>query len=467
MIMVTICLLCFFLLFLSQLATITAFVVDVPSTRLIREQRITNHHHHHHHRFSLSSALSQGFGGTASSSSSTSGKKKKNAKKKYNSKSQSYYPDVSGTTKLLLEWLDEEEVEGLEGVEIGFRKKEEDGDGLLRGVFAKRDIQAGEYIMAVPFVSTLLVDESFEVSSSDNDKSSGDSGRDNSNRRTGEPIVGLRFWQKFLNKSDDKKEEKYEAYLDCIPLTSDDPNFDSTPDFWSEKEIQQLEVPIVVENMLSRKHAIAELVETPQQNNVNGNDDNVDDDDNGDVPTSISTLQQACWIMQSRGFSTYKKAIDLDGNIGLLSRVVLIPFIDMLNHASRTQSNAEIQVIETKEYDESFYALVANQHIPKRTEIKINYGTGEETSFELFCRYGFFAPTDDDEFFLENQEKERAALEMLLLPEGNTTTTTSPWSTSLKDDQDMIGTKIGRTEPMHSILSLRIYAKKLLLSSSK
>ena len=461
--MVTISLLCFFLLFASQLATITAFVVDVPSTRIIEERRITNHRHHH--RFSLSLALSQGFGRTISSS----GKKKKNSKKKYNSKSQAYFPDVSGTTKLLLEWLDEEEVEGLESVEIGFRKKEEDGDGLLRGVFAKRDIQPGEYIMAVPFVSTLLVDESFEVSSSssstnNDDPSSGDSGSDNSNRRTGEPIVGLRFWQKFLNKSDEKKEEKYKAYLDCLPMTSDDPNFDSTPDFWSEKEIQQLEFPIVIGNMLSRKHAIAELVETPQQDNGNDNGN-----DNDDVPTSISTLQQACWIMQSRGFSTYKKAIDLDGNIGLLSRVVLIPFIDMLNHASRAQSNAEIKVIETKEYDESFYALVANQHIPKRTEIKINYGTGEETSLELFCRYGFLAPTVDDEFFLENQEKEKAALEMLLLPEGNMTTTststTSPWSTSLKDDQDMIGTKIGRMEPMHSILSLRIYAKKLLLSS--
>mmetsp|Transcript_14659 Transcript_14659/g.16493 ORF Transcript_14659/g.16493 Transcript_14659/m.16493 type:complete len:487 (+) Transcript_14659:74-1534(+) len=420
-----------------------------------RERRNINHY-----RYSSSLELSKGFGRTASVKKASSSGKKKKRKKNSNSKAPplAYNPDESGSTKLLLKWLDEEEVEGLEGVEIGFRKKKtnnteiQNGDTLLRGVFARCDYQAGEYIMAVPFVSTLLVDEDFEVSSDDDDDSIDDSFQ----LGTGEtPNVGLRFWQKFL-KSEETREDKdidneslqrnkYKAYLECIPMTSEDPNFDGTPSFWSKKEIEQLEIPYVVENMLSRKQAITELIEKQDKNNGN------------DVPTSISFLQQACWIIQTRAFTTYKKAIDLDGNLGLLSRVVLIPFLDMLNHASRSNSNAEIQVIETKEYNESFYALVANKHIQKGTEIKISYGTGSETSLELFCKYGFLLTGDDGE--IENLEREKDALrKILLLPEGKNMT----WSSSLQEDQDLLNTEIGRKEPMNSILSLRIYAKTLL-----
>jgi len=423
----------------------------------MRERRYANHHY----RCSFSLEVSKGFGRPASvkKASSSSGKKNK-GKKNFNSKSPplAYNRDKSESTKLLLEWLDEEEVEGLEGVEIGFLKNKndteiQDGEKLLRGVFARCDCQAGEYIMAVPFVSTLLVDEDFDVSSGDDDDSISDSFQ----LGTGEtPKVGLRFWQKFL-KSEETREEKdtdneslnrnnkYKAYLECIPMTSEDPNFDATPNFWSKKEIEQLEIPYFVESMLSRKQAITELIEKQDKNN------------GIDVPISISTLQQVCWIIQTRAFTTYKKAIDLDGNFGLLSRVVLIPFIDMLNHASRSRSNAEMQAIETKEYDESFYALVANRYIQKGTEIKISYGTGSETSLELFCKYGFLSTGDDND--IDNLEREKDALQKLLLPpEGKNMT----WSSSLQDDQDLLKTENGRKEPMNSILSLRIYAKKLL-----
>mmetsp|Transcript_28348 Transcript_28348/g.68960 ORF Transcript_28348/g.68960 Transcript_28348/m.68960 type:complete len:167 (-) Transcript_28348:162-662(-) len=80
----------------------------------------------------------------------------------------------------------------------------------------------------------------------------------------------------------------------------------------------------------------------------------------------------------------------------------------MMNHAPTSLSddsrgssssimtaNAELQVVETKEYNESFYALVATQPIQKNEQICITYGTGEESSVDTFIKYGFL-PTFDE-----------------------------------------------------------------------
>jgi len=108
---------------------------------------------------SFSLSLSLGFGGgTASSSSLGRKKNRKNKKKPKNSYKSKYESDVSETTRALVQWLDDEEVEGLDDCKIGFGRKGEkiifdgDGDSLLRGIFARRDFVSGEYIMAVPFV---------------------------------------------------------------------------------------------------------------------------------------------------------------------------------------------------------------------------------------------------------------------------------------------------------------------------
>jgi hypothetical protein len=45
--------------------------------------------------------------------------------------------------------------------------------------------------------------------------------------------------------------------------------------------------------------------------------------------------------------------------------------------------------LKPKEYDESFYALVATQHISKGAELVIWYGAGNEaTSLDLYSKYG-------------------------------------------------------------------------------
>lgn len=372
---------------------------------------------------SFSSALAAGGFGKSPTEKSTSSKKKKEkntAKSKQKSPVTPYEVDSQETTKVLMEWLDEEEeVEGLEGAEIGISKS-----NGLRGVFSTREFLPGEYIVAVPYVSTLLVDEDFDPT------------RDTSEvcLRADEPAVGLKFWDNFYRNDENKI--KYKAFLDCLPGTPDDPNFDGTPDFWSDEDIRKLEIPGVVDKMLARKESIVGLV------------DRLKDDNAGDSSHSaLATIQQCCWLVQSRAFTTYKKALNVaDGKEGLLSRVVLIPFIDMINHASRKNSNAEMQVVETKEYDESFYALVATQTIPKGTEIQICYGTGEETSLELFSKYGFFPQVEDP-------QKEKEALQKLL--------DKVEWSTTLEEDQAMLAKKGIEEEPMRTILSVRIYAKKL------
>jgi SET domain len=293
-----------------------------------------------------------------------------------------YTPDTSKKVKSLLEWLEEEEIEGLEGVEIGLSPLP-DGN-VLRGVFATRDFEVGDYILAVPFVSTLLVHEGFEENETN-------SVANKENRMsTSQPENGLLLWKRFLRTNDavcKQQFEKYKPYLDCIPMTMDDPNFDVTPDFWTDDEIQQLKVPTLVQDILLRKASMQHLVDHHNSQHP-------------DRLISLPEIQMACWIIQTRGFTTFKKAIDLDGKEGLLTRVVLIPFLDFVNHGAHTEtatnvllaSNVALDVVETKAYDESFYALVATGHIRKGQEIRICYGTGQESSVEIYLKYGFLPP---------------------------------------------------------------------------
>jgi hypothetical protein len=396
--------------------------------------------------------LAAGGFGKAPTGKSASPKKKKTAKRKRNKSAviptPAYIPYESEpgkfgeATRALLEWLDEEEVEGLEGVEIGISKPDaKDTEGTspgLRGVFAKRDFLPGEYVLAVPFVTTLLVDEDFDPTSDPGEVL----------LRADEPEVGFRFWESFVCPDDAERSEKYKAFLDCLPLTTDDPNFDGTPDYWLEEDIRRLEIPGVIDKMLSRKKAIEEFSDQVAIHRIKDDSKDDGDDETNVASSALATIQQCCWLVQSRAFTTYKKAMTIDGTVGLLSRVVLIPFIDMINHASRKLANAEMQVVETKEYDESFYALVATKAIQKGQEINICYGTGEETSLEIFSKYGFWPDVED-------REKEKEALRKLV--EG------VEWSTTLEEDTAMLATEEGRREPMRTILSIRIYAKSHIL----
>lgn len=320
-----------------------------------------------------------------------------------------YTADTSETTQRLLEFLESEECEGYEVTEVGFSNSQQ-GSLPLRGVFAKEQIQPGEYICAIPFVSTLLVDETFFE-----DAEASDQKRLSAARLEN----AVKFLEKFGNEEENKK---WKPYLDCIPGSSSDPNFDATPDFWLDEDINQLEVPELVDEMFSRKRGLQQIA---NENNS----------------LDLDLLQHASWAVRTRAFTTLKKAIALDGTEGLLQRTVLIPYLDFINHDSK-QPNAELQVIETKEYDESFYALSATCPIARGTEIKIAYGI-EETSLELFGNYGFLP--------LDNEQHDQQLLQGLR---------SLKWSTSLEEDLvTLTDEAIPSTTKL--ALSLRVYLKEL------
>jgi hypothetical protein len=295
------------------------------------------------------------------------------------SETPSYTSVSSDIIKTLIDWLEEEEVEGLESVEIGISTLP---DGrLLRGLFATQNFAVGEYILAVPFVSTLLVHEEFEENSIHDDEYPREL------TMASKPQSGLQLWHHYLRDDPEsrKQYQKYKAYFDCLPMWSNDPNFVETPDFWTDEEIQLLRVPSLVHGILSRKRAIQHLADEYNSLNPNG-------------VITLSEMKQSCWIMQTRGFTTLKRAISLDGKEGLLCRVVLIPLIDFVNHGASpklthdnaTFVNTALEVLETEVYNESFYALVATEPIRKGQEIRLCYGTGQETSIELYTKYGFW-----------------------------------------------------------------------------
>jgi hypothetical protein len=339
------------------------------------------------------------------------------------SSSSSYTVDTSETTKRLLDFLEDEECEGLEAMEVGFSKdKEEDGAGGagLRGIFAKERLEPGKFICAIPFVSTLLVDETFFAGTSSEKQLSGE-----------RLESALQFLDKFSGEEEGNNNNKWKPYLDCIPKSVNDPNFDPTPDFWSDEEIGQLEVPELVDEMVTRKRGLERMA---SENNSNSDSGGVD----------LDQLQHAAWVIRTRAFTTLKKAMTLDGTEGLLQRTVLIPYLDFVNHDSQ-QPNAELQVVETKEYDESFYALAATRPIPKGAEIRLAYGTGKETSLALFGNYGFL-PQD-------NQQNDQQILELLDLESIN-------WSTSLEEDEAMLAEE-ATAGTRKTALSLRVYLKQL------
>jgi hypothetical protein len=349
-----------------------------------------------------------------------------------------YVVDTSDSVQELLQFLDDEECEGLEATHVGISNNNNNNkrSSPLRGIFAKEAIQQGEYICAVPFVSTLLIDEEFveEGERMEEELVSSSSGRIEH---------GLNFWNKFANHPDNQS--FFRAYLDSLPkFSEDDPNFDATPEFWSDSEIRQLEVPVLVDDMLQRKQELHDLANQQQQQQQQ--QPNLD----------ANTMKHAAWIVRSRAFTTLKKAMNLDGTQGLLQRTVLIPYFDFLNHCDDDvdsdnniiEGNAKMKVIETKEYDESFYALVAKQFIPKGQEIRIVYGTGQETTLDLFAKYGFLPKG--------NTENDRQLLPDLDQVE---------WSTTLEEDEAMLSQSSSSEEElsrtMRTILNLRTYLKRL------
>jgi hypothetical protein len=218
-----------------------------------------------------------------------------------------YDPDVSSTMTTFRDWLDEQEVEGFEATEIGIKND-------LRGVFAKQRFEQSEYILAVPYVSCILLSETVHDFSQSNDLS--------------DVAKGFHFWQRCSSEK-----HRWKSYLDCLPTRQS--NFAATPDFWPDEYL--VEIPSLLDETQQRREEIQYVSE---QTNV-----------------PFSDLQFATWMVRSRGFSTIK-LLPSASETRLRSRTLLIPYLDFLNHHP-TDPNAVIEKIESKSDDESYFALVA------------------------------------------------------------------------------------------------------------
>jgi len=151
----------------------------------------------------------------------------------------------------------------------------------------------------------------------------------------------------------------------------------------------------------------------------------------------------------------------------ILSRTVLLPYLDMLNHDDINDPNTSIEVVvEIPDgCDESFHALRALRPIKAGDQLTISYGTGRETSLDLFSKYGFWTTENpfDCDIDWDNAAKARwttslrqdeLSLEKVLLDEAG--------GSDNDDDDD----NSSLASPQKTILSLRIHLKKLLLQCS-
>jgi hypothetical protein len=338
--------------------------------------------------------------------------------KKVTSENNLYTPDTSPTTQRLIDFLLQEECEGIgtadekgAGIEIGFSPKTG-----IRGIFAKQEFQPGEFLCAIPFPTTLVVTAEESESFTDVDR-------------------GLAFRNGYLDPQ--TCDSKWRPYLDCLPTRDVNGGlfFDPTPDFFTPEEIRLLEFPRLVHAAEKRKE---EIQRASSQST-------------GSLLISTEDLQFAMWLVKSRSFSILKVRPQDEK---IVTKSVMIPFLDMINHSSANNPNAELQVIESKADDESFYALQATRPIAANKEITIAYGTGKDSSIDLFLNYGFVPNMNkDDAEFLQRSKEDDDCF-----------TRADQWSTTIKEDEQQLVTAEG---PLRNILGFRLRMKRSLNEMKK
>lgn len=318
--------------------------------------------------------------------------------------------DSSAIVKTLWQWADAEECEGMESCRVSNHP-----DTGVRGLFATTNIDEGDYILAVPFTASILVHDSHSNTTLSDLV-------DHVGGIHSDVIEGASLLQAL-----ESHQERWSPYRDSLPL-ADGAHFAPTPDFWSKDHIEQLQVPRLMQESLQRKEEIALVAR--------------------EMATSGSDLQWAVWVVRSRGFTTLRLTSieDQDEEHSKQSRTVhsrtfLIPIVDMINHSN--DASAELDVLEVPDsFDESLFALRAIRPIRDGDEIVLTYGTGHETCLDLLSRYGFWTPHNPADDNLD-----WSAIDPL-------------WDCTLEHDLARLrGTR--ETDPMYSILKLRVYLKEL------
>lgn len=349
-----------------------------------------------------------------------------------------YQPDTSPTIQRFRQWLvEEQECEGIDATEIGYNcirfnnnnnKKQDTDDSntttnsdndnadiqqsSLRGLYAKESFEAGEYILAIPWTACLVVHEDiYDMDSDDKD--------DKNNGNKDGVWDDIMKAQCLLKLQKENQNNLFQPYLDCLPTYTT--NFDPTPDFWDYQTISLLEVPNLIHNIMTIKNATIQAAAAAKAD---------------DACKDWHALQFATWLLRSRGFSTFKLLPNLKEQ-RIRTCTMLIPYLDFLNHSFHP--NAKICKIESKHESESYFALIATNRIESGQALTITYGTGYETTLDMWTKYGFWLSQNPNDIRLD--------LDSMI-----------HWSTSLEEDEQTIQLLHQFQETSYTLQALEIRA---------
>jgi hypothetical protein len=171
----------------------------------------------------------------------------------------SHTPDTSETTQNLLQFLTAQKSKGLLDVEIGT-----DASTGIRGLFATKNFRNGQIMCQIPSDCALAL--------SDPNKN----GEDAPSLAHGAANFLSMYWK------NEQARKLWAPYLDTLPVQGSN-QFDPTPDFFADEELDLLEFPRIIRQAKGRKEDIAKLA--------------------AEKGMDVQILQFATWLTASRAFA--------------------------------------------------------------------------------------------------------------------------------------------------------------------
>jgi SET domain len=318
-----------------------------------------------------------------------------------------FTPDTSDATSRLLEFLKGQKAE-ISNVAIG---RLTDNDGRCqRGLFATKNFEkkgGGQILCKIPSDCALALSDPAQK------------GQDTPTMAHG----GANLWNMYL--SPDAGEEKHQMffgpYLDTLPKRNDMTT--PTPDFLNADELQLLEFPRII---IKAQERLAQIQQVSQETGI-----------------AFDDLQYATWLVSSRALPIAVSADDetmaeFDNRGQVLSKVtknhrqfirVLVPLLDMVNHESQNP-NAKWTMIDPQK-DAAWFVLESTRPIASGQEITMAYGSGVDSSVELYQNYGIVLPP--------NQSRPHYIDTLMLKKGGNDCLNSiNDWTTALQEDERML-----------------------------
>lgn len=311
-----------------------------------------------------------------------------------------FTPDTSDSTRRLVDFLNAQKAE-ISNVVIGLK---ENGQ---RGLFANKNFEkkgGGQILCKIPSDCALALSDPAKK------------GQDAPTIAHG----GANLWTMYLSSqdaADEKRRQIFGPYLDTLPKRDDVTT--PTPDFLSLDELQLLEFPRMIHKAQER---LAQIQQVSQETGIPFDD-----------------VQYATWLVSSRALPLAISAdnetmAEFDDRGQVVSKAnrqwirVLVPLLDMVNHQSQNP-NAKWTLIDPQK-DAAWFALESIRPIAAGQEITMAYGSGVDSSVELYQNYGIVLPPSQPRHFIDT----------LMLKKGGDDCLNSiqDWTTTLQEDERML-----------------------------